>query len=742
MKLSKFTLFLSTVMALFYCLPIFSVSETANFDANRDLEHGTHWATETLLSLVSAGIISNGEITIEEYDIPINRGSFTDLFMRLFSNRGVLLDDKYTNSNENYSDAGLVFADVPVGSLYYAATAQAKSNQIVMGFPDGSFHPEEHIQRQDVFAIIGRALENGSIPSLAEAHVELKYVSFADDQLIEDYAKEYVYILASRSFIIGYEDGTIRPANDITYAEALAIIERMRKEMAAANIGNADNSTHKNVPTPAPVITATVSPTQIPSPTPYAIAYQAANSGVSSSGGNGSYGSGSSAQRPPASGDNNIYEFDGSALADIDSLISLKNIKSITVTGERYGYEYFKPITLSSLEEKKIVIDALRGTRIRTLEPLYIASAGYPGGYDLSLQYADGTQGKLHVHESIRIGDEAGQYPITWFNESAILRKSIGQAMLMNYRGKGLWQIKGTWSRCIDKNEIGETWELILGSGATSLYRFNYNTSSSIIACVPQLNMEHSEVEVYFANSNSMVAERVFVLGPEDTNPEPIPLRYKISQALSWQAMQVCFNDIEATKMLQDLQESRPFITEIFGAGTIQAKINPPYKVRRMVENAISGIDPAANCKFSDMIENDDFYFITSVTNSQYLEGTAATSYGCELKKAIGSDKWQFYVNKDDAASINLLNAYDEMNSLNNYDNTYLADMFSTLGITDIDDIRYVDVGKPERLVLAYFNASGVEYGCFLNMTPELAMQTGLENLSIYPINDIIEKLK
>jgi len=766
LKVPRILAFIVTIAVFFMFLcPVLVSFSTSEFDIQ---ENTQHWATDTFSSLIGNGVIKDGEFPLSEYDKPITRGVFVEVLMRLFPDE---------NEHDGTSQ---VFTDIPIWSDYYDATEQAKRKNIVLGFPDGSFRPDEHIRREDLFSILGRAIENSAIELEPTTTNNKENVIFVDDSSISDYARTYVYELLAYSIIVGYTDGTIRPGNEITHAEALTIIERIRKDITVANkdtVNNAKSIT--DPPLDTQVIQEDTGSNEAINDTNSNGSENSAGGGVGSAdigasspgggsknSGGGSNNSGSSSKNSgggsknsgggnssnPGSSDKTqpapteVYEFDDSTPANIDSLISLKNVKSITVSRELYDSGFFKPITLIKTEDKKTVIDALRNLKIRTIEKLHLGTTGYEGGYTLSMQYVNGSSKELYIYDCIQIENEDGHYPILWVNESNDFKKILGKVILSNYRQMGLRFIIGTWDECIEKNEFGETWRLNLYNGSTSLYRFDYNISSTVDACAPHINVEHSEVEVYFSERNNSVAERVFIIGPEDNNPEPTSLRYKLSQAMDWQMRTADNTDV--LPLIWELQESRMFLEDLFGYGTDRAIISNPIKVRRLLDHSFTdadtnaGTDNTRGFQLSEKISDDNYYFITVITNNYDTEGIPISRYGGSLRKTGQIGEWQFYVDNDLESTFDILTAYNAILMFDTYNNTYLDDCFSSLGVIEIDDIRYIDIGKPEGLILAYFLTNEGEYGCLLNMSAELANQTGLVNQIIYPIREIISKLK
>lgn len=99
---------------------------------------------------------------------------------------------------------------------------------IIEGFPDGTFQPNELVNRAQFAAIITRAL---GIPESALAGYST--VNFTDTSGY-GWAIPYLAFCQSKGIMIGYGDGTARPGNTITVNEAMTMILR--------TLGYIDNS--------------------------------------------------------------------------------------------------------------------------------------------------------------------------------------------------------------------------------------------------------------------------------------------------------------------------------------------------------------------------------------------------------------------------------------------------------------------------------------------------------------------
>jgi len=111
------------------------------------------------------------------------------------------------------------FPDVPAGSEHDAAISFLKTEGLISGYPDGTFKPDNTINRAEALKITSLARTK----LLGEYTGELKAINFPDVKS-SDWFYSYVQKAFSLGIVEGYTDGTFKPANDITASESLKII--------------------------------------------------------------------------------------------------------------------------------------------------------------------------------------------------------------------------------------------------------------------------------------------------------------------------------------------------------------------------------------------------------------------------------------------------------------------------------------------------------------------------------------
>jgi len=110
------------------------------------------------------------------------------------------------------------FADVSDDAWYKGCVTGLCDTGIIQGY-NGHFRPDDNVSREEMATIIYRALAYYGIKAEGE-------MTFEDDEVISDYAKESVASLGASGIISG-DAGKFRPADKLTRAEAAAMICRM-----------------------------------------------------------------------------------------------------------------------------------------------------------------------------------------------------------------------------------------------------------------------------------------------------------------------------------------------------------------------------------------------------------------------------------------------------------------------------------------------------------------------------------
>ena len=120
---------------------------------------------------------------------------------------------------------GYPFEDVDAESWYGAAVYWARNNDIVQGYSDEKFAPDEPVTREQMAAILYRYAKLKG--DNTEVNGTLNYTDNAD---ISDYAINAVIWNLDNGIMFGNDDNTFAPKANTTRAEAAAVFERIMAE--------------------------------------------------------------------------------------------------------------------------------------------------------------------------------------------------------------------------------------------------------------------------------------------------------------------------------------------------------------------------------------------------------------------------------------------------------------------------------------------------------------------------------
>ena len=107
------------------------------------------------------------------------------------------------------------FSDVAPDAWYYQAVMYLESLGIVNGYPEGTFRPDQSITRAEFVTMISRFGEFDPSGSAV----------FPD--VVGHWAEQDIQNVANKGWINGYPDGSFKPNNNLTRAEAITVINRM-----------------------------------------------------------------------------------------------------------------------------------------------------------------------------------------------------------------------------------------------------------------------------------------------------------------------------------------------------------------------------------------------------------------------------------------------------------------------------------------------------------------------------------
>ena len=115
------------------------------------------------------------------------------------------------------------FDDVAANAWYADAVAWGASNEIIKGYGNGRFGPNDLVTREQMCALIVRYLSYAGFNLPAQADT----AEFADAAAISDWAREAVGFCQTRGLVNGRENAVFDPAASATRAENCAVFHRL-----------------------------------------------------------------------------------------------------------------------------------------------------------------------------------------------------------------------------------------------------------------------------------------------------------------------------------------------------------------------------------------------------------------------------------------------------------------------------------------------------------------------------------
>lgn len=161
-----------------------------------------HWAYESVSKLSEKGVINGFDDGTFKPDNTVTREQFVKMLVTAFEINGES-DSSFSDVDKNRWSAPFI--------------EKAVASGITNGVSDKLFAPEAFVTRQDAAVMLYRICNAKNI-SLTGTAVP------TDADEVSDYAKESVNALAGAGIIRGFEDGSFKPLQSLTRAQAAKLI--------------------------------------------------------------------------------------------------------------------------------------------------------------------------------------------------------------------------------------------------------------------------------------------------------------------------------------------------------------------------------------------------------------------------------------------------------------------------------------------------------------------------------------
>jgi hypothetical protein len=167
-------------------------------------DYAGHWAEGTIQKWMDAGKISGYSDGSYKPDNNITRAEFV----------------KLVNGTIDFNKkATVAYKDVTTADWFYDYVGIAQEIGYISGYSKDSFGPNDYITREQAASILARIQYlNGNVAAAEK---------FSDKAKVSSWAAESVGAAFDAGFITGYNDGTFRPSNKLTRAEALTMLDNV-----------------------------------------------------------------------------------------------------------------------------------------------------------------------------------------------------------------------------------------------------------------------------------------------------------------------------------------------------------------------------------------------------------------------------------------------------------------------------------------------------------------------------------
>ena len=173
-----------------------------------------HWAKDAIAYVLDKGIMNGTSDSRFSPDESTTRGMIVTILYRL-------------EGEPAAADAG--FSDVASGQYYTSAIAWASANQIVNGYGDGRFGPNDIITREQLAAILYRYAQYKGY-DVTDGGMSLH--EYRDADQVSSYALSALQWAVSEELLQGVGTSLISPKTSATRAQAATILMRFCEEIA------------------------------------------------------------------------------------------------------------------------------------------------------------------------------------------------------------------------------------------------------------------------------------------------------------------------------------------------------------------------------------------------------------------------------------------------------------------------------------------------------------------------------
>lgn len=178
----------------------------------RDVEN--HWSKDAVNNMGSRMVIEGVGGDFFNPDQNITRAEFSAIIVR---GLGLESDNRAT-----------VFSDIEISDWYNNAIKTASEYQLIQGFGDGTFRPNDKITREQAMVIIAKVMELTELKdTLTLQSTDVSLRSYTDAAKASDWARRSIADSVQAGIISGRSSTMLAPKLYMTRAEVATIVERL-----------------------------------------------------------------------------------------------------------------------------------------------------------------------------------------------------------------------------------------------------------------------------------------------------------------------------------------------------------------------------------------------------------------------------------------------------------------------------------------------------------------------------------
>jgi N-acetylmuramoyl-L-alanine amidase len=183
-----------------------------------------HWAKSYVSTLANKLVVEGVSDTQFEPERSITRAEFAALIVRSIG----LNRDSTTSANGSFND-------VSSTAWYAPVVAAAAKAGIVEGYEDGTFRPNAEITREELAAMVVRAMDyTGSKPEVSTAR-KIELLNRYSDSSNIVWGHNELAAAIDTGIIQGITDSTLSPRSDATRAQSATMLFRMLQKLKFMN---------------------------------------------------------------------------------------------------------------------------------------------------------------------------------------------------------------------------------------------------------------------------------------------------------------------------------------------------------------------------------------------------------------------------------------------------------------------------------------------------------------------------